>query len=485
MVAYLAVTVAALVGFLAVPDGSLTQVVWQVACGWFAAGAIVIAVRLRKPAVPVTWWLIAAGVAGNSAGIAIEAVLTHTDPDFGFPSWADLAYVSLYPFVAAGLIALVRRRSPYRNRSTAVDATTLTTGISLLAWIFMIKPAAAQPEIGLAGHIVGVAYPVGDLVLLAMTVRLLLDGATRNASFRLLCAALICFLGGDSTWAVINQLNWEPGPFAHKVLAGVFLAGYLAFGAAALHPDVRAVARPAPPRPARPSRRMLVVLTATSLIAPALLLAEALAHRVTDALAISIGCAALFLLVLTRMSQLLTQLDMQSQKVRELAITDELTGLPNRRAWNAELPRGLERARRDRTPLSVALIDLDHFKRFNDSYGHPAGDRLLKEAAAAWATHLRTVDHLARYGGEEFIVLLPDATADQARTILNRMRGATPLGQTFSAGIAVLGDTENSDEIVARADAALYEAKRAGRNQVTVAPEHQPAPAGTSAAYHD
>ena len=343
---------------------------------------------------------------------------------------------------------------------------------------------------GLAGHIVSVAYPVGDIVLLAMTVRLLLDGATRNVSFRLLCAALLCFLGGDSAWAVINQMQWEPGPFAHKALASAFLAGYLAFGAAALHPDVRAVDRPAPPRPARPSRRLLLVLTATSLIAPALLLAEALMHRVTDALAISIGCAALFLLVVTRMTQLLAQLDLQSQKVRELAIADELTGLPNRRAWNAELPRALERARRDGTPLSVALVDLDHFKRFNDSYGHPAGDRLLKEASAAWQAHLRAVDHLARYGGEEFVVLLPDATAEQAHRILDRMREATPLGQTFSAGIALLRDAESSDELVARADAALYDAKGAGRNQVALAPAErsgttdlpvlQPAPNGTA-----
>jgi diguanylate cyclase (GGDEF)-like protein len=217
----------------------------------------------------------------------------------------------------------------------------------------------------------------------------------------------------------------------------------------------------------RPSRLLLAALTITSLIAPGLLLAEAVTGQVTDALAIGIGCAALFLLVVTRMSQLLTQLDVQSQKVRELAVTDELTGLPNRRAWKSELPHALERARRDGSPHSVALMDLDHFKRFNDSYGHPAGDRLLKEAAAAWQAHLRTVDHLARYGGEEFIVLLPDADAGQVHQILDRMRLATPLGQTFSAGIAAWDHREDADELIARADAALYEAKRSGRNRVT------------------
>jgi diguanylate cyclase (GGDEF)-like protein len=196
---------------------------------------------------------------------------------------------------------------------------------------------------------------------------------------------------------------------------------------------------------------------------------QAIRHQVTDGVAIAIGCTALFLLVVTRMSQLLTQLDLQTERVRELAVTDELTGLPNRRAWNAELPRTIERVRRTGEPMSLAMIDIDHFKRFNDAYGHPAGDRMLKEAAAAWQEQLRIVDHLARYGGEEFVVLLPDATTTQAREIIDRMRLATPLGQTFSAGVATWDGAETSDELTARADIALYAAKSAGRNQVSEA----------------
>jgi diguanylate cyclase len=466
---YLVVAVVCAAGLLVVPDGSLLQTVWEVGCGWFAAAAIVAGVRRHRPAVPATWWLLALGVAGNASGIAIEAIIAHVQAEPTFPSLADAAYLSLYPAAAAGLVLLVRRRTPQRNWPAVVDATTLTTGMSLLAWIFMVHPAASDPTIGLLGHAVSVAYPVGDIVLLAMTVRLLLSGGAGNRSFVALCGALVCFLGGDSAWALINRMDWEPGPMAHKALALMFLAGYLVFGAAALHPDVRAVDRPVPPRPARPSRRMLAVLTLTSLIAPSLLLGEALTDHVTDALAIAIGCAALFLLVVTRMSQLLTQLDLQSQKVRELAVTDELTGLPNRRAWKAELPHALERADRTGSPLSVALVDLDHFKRFNDSYGHPAGDRLLKEAAVTWQAQLRAVDHLARYGGEEFIVLLPDASTEEAHYILDRMREATPLGQTFSAGVATWRPSESSDELLARTDAALYAAKHAGRNQVAVA----------------
>jgi diguanylate cyclase (GGDEF)-like protein len=470
--AYLIVAVVAVLGFLALPDGGLLQVAWQVGIGWAAAATIAVGVVRNRPAAPAAWWLFALGVAGNATGILIETVLTHTLGESGFPSWADIAYLSMYPTIAAGLVLLVRRRARGRDRAALVDATTLTTGLGLLAWIFMVRPAAEDPTIGLLGHIASVSYPVGDVVLVAMTARLMVGGSGRNASFRLLCAALVAFLCGDSGWAVVNQLGWVPGPTGHRLLSVLFLVGYLLFGAAATHPDARSVGRAADAGRQRLSRGLLGLLTVTSLIAPAVLTLQAVRHRVTDGLAISIGCAALFLLVVTRMSQLLTELESQSSKVRELSLTDDLTGLPNRRAWNAELPRAIERARRTGEPLSVAMIDLDHFKRFNDSYGHPAGDRLLKEAAAIWQEQLRTVDHLARYGGEEFVVLLPDTAAAVGRQILDRLRVATPLGQTFSAGLATWEHIETSDELIARADRALYEAKDAGRDRV-----HPAAPA--------
>lgn len=472
---HLGVAAVALAGFLVVPDGSGLQVFWQVACGWFAAAMVVAGVRLRRPATRATWWLFAAGIAGNAGGILGEYVLTRTETEPGFPSSADAAYLSLYPAVALGLLLLIRQRTLHRDWSSLVDATTLTTGMGLLAWVFMVKPAAADPSIGLLGHVVSVAYPVGDIVLLAMTVRLMLSGSARNTSFRLICAALTCFLAGDGAWAVINQMVWEPGPLAHKLLADVFLAGYLLFGAAAVHPDVRSLSRAVEPRPVRISRPLLLALTVTSLIGPAVLIMQAVRHQVTDALAIALGCIALFLLVVTRMSQLIRQLDVQTEKVRELAVTDELTGLPNRRAWNSELPRTIERVRRTGDPLAVAIIDIDHFKQFNDAYGHLAGDRLLKEAAAAWQNQLRTADHLARYGGEEFVLMLPDASVAQARDVVDRMRLATPLGQSFSGGIAIWNGTETAEDLTARADAALYEAKNAGRNRIHEAAERVPA----------
>jgi diguanylate cyclase (GGDEF)-like protein len=152
-------------------------------------------------------------------------------------------------------------------------------------------------------------------------------------------------------------------------------------------------------------------------------------------------------------------------QLTEFALTDELTGLPNRRAWDEHL----ERAIREPEPFCVAILDLDRFKSYNDDHGHQAGDLLLKEAAAAWRAVLRPVDTLARYGGEEFVVLLREADIETARGIADRLRGATPSGQSCSAGIARREGDEAASSLLGRADHALYEAKRTGRDRSLVA----------------
>jgi diguanylate cyclase (GGDEF)-like protein len=156
------------------------------------------------------------------------------------------------------------------------------------------------------------------------------------------------------------------------------------------------------------------------------------------------------------------------------ARTDELTGLPNRRAWREQLPRELTRATTSNAPLSVAMLDLDHFKRFNDTRGHQTGDRLLKEVAGVWTNELRPGDILARYGGEEFALALPACPLDEALVIVERLRTVMPRGQSCSAGIACWDGSETTSDLLGRADHALYSAKRGGRNQSAVAPTGRP-----------
>jgi diguanylate cyclase (GGDEF)-like protein len=155
------------------------------------------------------------------------------------------------------------------------------------------------------------------------------------------------------------------------------------------------------------------------------------------------------------------------QTVERLSRIDPLTGTLNRRAWDELVADALSQAERSGEPLAVALLDLDHFKDFNDRHGHLAGDRLLKAAAAAWQAELRPGDLLSRYGGEEFAVLLPGCDRDDAVEVVDRLRRAMPAGQTCSGGLAMWNGEELPDALLQRADQALYQAKRDGRDRIT------------------
>ncbi|HEY1237778.1 MAG TPA: GGDEF domain-containing protein [Solirubrobacterales bacterium] len=169
------------------------------------------------------------------------------------------------------------------------------------------------------------------------------------------------------------------------------------------------------------------------------------------------------------LSEFVRQRELLAVRLELTARTDALTGLPNRRAWDEELEREILHAARAETPLCMALLDLDFFKQFNDLNGHPAGDTHLKEVASLWRARLRSADLVARYGGEEFAVLLTATDAFQAQQVIETLRGCVPLDETVSAGVAQWDGGESGLELFARADAALYEAKRSGRDRTVVA----------------
>jgi diguanylate cyclase (GGDEF)-like protein len=183
------------------------------------------------------------------------------------------------------------------------------------------------------------------------------------------------------------------------------------------------------------------------------------------------GTSLLLALVLAR--ALAQSVKRQAELVRqlaELARVDALTGVPNRRVWDEELAKGLERARRAGKPCSVGLIDLDHFKRFNDTHGHQRGDALLRSTAQAFASRLRNDDLIARYGREEFAVLLHGCDLESATRLFDRLQDMLPAGQTFSAGITASDGREDAQAVLGRAYAALYRAKEFGRNRTVAVP---------------
>lgn len=148
-------------------------------------------------------------------------------------------------------------------------------------------------------------------------------------------------------------------------------------------------------------------------------------------------------------------------RLTEQAITDELTGLPNRRAWYQQLDQAIARARRGGQPLSILILDLDGFKHVNDQQGHAAGDRRLKTVTSRWAGELRTTDLLGRTGGDEFAVILELTDQEGAREVIERLERAVDGYQRASAGSATWDCNESADALVARADADMYHHKRA------------------------
>ena len=171
------------------------------------------------------------------------------------------------------------------------------------------------------------------------------------------------------------------------------------------------------------------------------------------------------------------QLHDELHKVRLLSMTDEFTGLPNRRAFMRRLEDEISRVKRYNIPLSLALIDLDNFKEINDKYGHPAGDAVLAWYARNALPTFRHYDMVARYGGEEFIVLFPNTTYDGALKALQKMRRRIEFAKcavdgvhikvpTFSAGLTVYYDDDTQESVIKRSDDALYMAKNRGRDRI-------------------
>jgi diguanylate cyclase (GGDEF)-like protein len=164
------------------------------------------------------------------------------------------------------------------------------------------------------------------------------------------------------------------------------------------------------------------------------------------------------------------------EQARRQADIDPLTGLYNRRAWSERLPLLEQQARLGGAPLSLLFLDIDHFKELNDRHGHEAGDAMLRRLAEAMRAELREEDAIGRYGGEEFVVALPGMDAARAARIAERIRqrlqdqaGAGGIASTVSIGVATLAAGERMDLLLRRADRAMYEAKRSGRNRVAVA----------------
>ncbi|TGG91678.1 GGDEF domain-containing protein [Natronospirillum operosum] len=452
--------------YVVIPYGRLASAVYVVTTA-LAAIAVILAVKRRLQLFrPAAWRLIASALALAACGHAVWywLDLRGLEP---FPSLADAFYLAVYPLFMAALWMLGQGSG--RDEGALSDALIVGIAAAVPGWALLIAPYLEDPNLTLVQLLVATAYPVADLIMLPLALRLVFLHRGRVAAHLFLLWGMLAYMAADLLYAHGNSAGWYgPGGLTD----GLWLVAYVLIVAAIWHPSAASELR-SHVSIAELSGRRLVVLGAASMLAPSVILVTA-GVDVEVVRVAAIGSILLFLLVMHRMAGLMRKTHRQADELAKLSRTDPLTGAANRRQLDVELEREMSRARRSGLPLTLAFIDLDHFKRYNDTHGHNAGDALLETLVDGWRPVLRDLDLLARIGGEEFVVVMPDTDVDEARRVVERMRQRIPQQQTCSAGIADYRAGDTAEMLLARADRAMYAAKHNGRNQVALAEKESP-----------
>jgi diguanylate cyclase (GGDEF)-like protein/PAS domain S-box-containing protein len=567
--------------------------------GASAIVAVLVGTRLHGVTRRLPWLLVALGqtlfVTGDVIAYNYQRLFHHALP---YPSIADVFYLAVYPALIAGILLLIRLRTPGRDTASLIDSLVIAIGVGVLSWVFLMAPYADNSSLSLSTRLISIAYPLMDVLLLAVILRLAFDTGKRERPFYLLVVGVMSLLVTDS---VYGWLLLHGGYTTGGLLDGGWIAFYLLWGAAALHPSVGSVGEPVPAREARVTRTRLAVLGAAALVAPVVQAVGFVLGKSIDIPVTAAAGATVFLLVVLRMAGVIRQQersearwsslvqnssdvvmlvdddgtiryvspsvrrvlghpdaeltgtalarlleaneatrvlrmlaeledagsaapvpiqlrmrgrdgqllevetlaanlladpsvggivlnmrDMSERKAfeRQLerhAFYDMVTGLPNRALFRDRVDHALAHCRRGGRTVAVMFMDLDDFKIVNDSFGHAAGDALLREVGERLTTCLRASDTAARLGGDEFAILIEDSNdradaAEIAERILRALEApflveGRELGLRASLGIAAGRDghtTRTTDELLRNADVAMYVAKGQGKSRYEV-----------------
>ena len=295
------------------PPSAAKLVVWPL-IGVASAAAIVLGTRWNRPACPAAWYLMAAAQISLTAGDTLYNVrvrVLHSGQVF--PSIVDLCYLLTYPLLIAGLLLLIRRRSPGRDAPSLIDAAMITIGIGLLSWTFLISPYV-RADLPLLQRLVAVAYPLGDVLLLAVAVRLAIGTGRRTMAWWLVATAIVGVLAADSLF-VFQQFNgtWQVGG---PVDLG-WIIFYICWGAAALHPSMVALSAREQPK-VRLTRPRLLFIGAAVLLAPAVLTVQWIRGAMIESGVIASVAAVLFVLAAARMWDLSSQVAVGRERARSV-----------------------------------------------------------------------------------------------------------------------------------------------------------------------
>jgi hypothetical protein len=283
---YAAAQAVLIVGFLLLPTGTWLGTIIQVTSGLLAVALILSASRQTPPGRRGIWQLFAVGLFFNASGIFVEQIQERFFSAPRSPTVSDVFWLALYPCLIAGLATLVYRRSGEEDgggvvASTAIS-TVITVGMGLVAWELVIVPQTVLKDVSTARMLVITAYPLGDLVLIALILRLVFSGGLSSPAFGALFLSIICFLVADMGWVLFHRGSEPLSEQTRHLLAATSLAAYALLGAAGGHRSFAELVRP-PRVAARPSTAVVGALAVTLLVAPAVLAVEAIVDQLYGA----------------------------------------------------------------------------------------------------------------------------------------------------------------------------------------------------------
>jgi diguanylate cyclase (GGDEF)-like protein len=478
---YLVVGSLAVVAYYLVPDG-IAAAIYQLV-GLSAAAAIVVGVRLHQPARRSAWYLMALGlwIWSLADGIGNWWALV-LDRDV-YPTPADAVYLIGYVAVALGILLLVRGRHQGHDLAGTLDSLILTTSLAVLSWVLLARPIIGTYQDSPIAAVVAVSYPIADIVLAGLLIRLLTTQSGRTRSYRLLVLALILLILADTASSALSLLTFE----ASEPLDFLWLASYLAWGAAALEPSIVSLSAPTVSGTTTFTRARLAALTVAVLIPPVALGVQTALGLTPTVWAVVVFSVIAVLLVVARMNLSIEQIQAANADVAavqaelsHLAAHDSLTGLANRAQAMRLISGTLSRAQRSGAVVGLLVVDLDDFKQVNDTLGHQAGDEVLLTVAQRIVRTVRAGDVVARLGGDEFLVLLEPldeqasgvAVAERVIAVVTqpmRLRSGHHARIGASVGLAISQDAgTDADSLLQEADLAVYRAKSAGRGRIEV-----------------
>ena len=442
-----------------------------------AATAWLAGARAVEPSVTTAWRRIAAAFLLWWLGDAIWFTLEVGFDQQPFPSPADAAYLAFYPVLAWGVLAF---RGPPRSRTertkVCLDALTVLLAAGMVVWYLVVGPVVEGDPAGLA-TLLNVAYPVGDL-LLVFVVTMTLMGRPGRTMLWWVLGGVSCFVLADLGYARLSLSDSYSGGDWPDVFWTAAQCVFLLGGLAQLRLSREPVAH-TPESHGRPGVAMSHIPYSAIALGYALLIAVGRDEATYPLNGLLVGAAAITALVVVRQVRVMTDNVRLLEELHHLAEVDGLTSVLNRRTFIATGERLFRRGERLGRALTVLMIDVDHFKVVNDTFGHAAGDAVLVAVAARTKAELRQTDVVGRYGGDELAVLMPDCTLERGFQVAERIRRAVDsspiatddgiVSASLSIGVAEASAVGDIAAAFARADAGLYEAKRAGRGCTRVA----------------